>query len=139
VPEAGGTIGNAPILCAVDDSKESRAALSTAATLAERLDVELVLVHAESDGADAAQLHEFLAGLVVESGLGTSVERIVLPGEPAPAIVAEATGCGVEMIVIGSRGRGALASAALGSVSSAVAAQAPCAVTIVRGGKPDRA
>lgn len=70
--------------------------------------------------------------LAVESGLGTSVERMVVPGEPAEAIVEAATAHGVEMIVIGSRGRGALASAALGSVSSTVATRAKCPVTIVR-------
>jgi nucleotide-binding universal stress UspA family protein len=59
-----------------------------------------------------------------------------LRGEPAEAIVGAATAQRAGMIVIGSRGRGALASAALGSISAAVAAQAPCAVTVVRGRYP---
>lgn len=132
VPESGGTTTDAPLLCAVDDSEESRAAVATAAKLAERLDVELVLVHAEPDGARVSAAEELLARLVAERGLGTSPARIVAEREPAEGIVETAAARGVEMIVIGSRGRGALASAALGSVSSAVATRAPCPVMIVR-------
>jgi nucleotide-binding universal stress UspA family protein len=125
VPEAAAPLGEAPIVCAVDDSEESRAALAAAATLGERLGSTLVLAHV-GDGA------ELLARLVAESGLGSSLETVLLRGEPAEAIVGAATARRAGMVVIGSRGRGALASAALGSVSSAVAAQAPCAVTVVR-------
>ena len=132
VPEPDGTLTDAPILCAVDDSKESRAAVTTAAALAERLGVGLLLVHAQPDDAGAPHGEGLLARLVAEAGLGTSVERLVLAGESADAIIDTATTRGVELVVIGSRGRGALASAALGSVSSAVATRAHCPVIIVR-------
>jgi nucleotide-binding universal stress UspA family protein len=133
VPASGDhPIGDRPIMCAVDDSEESRAAVATAAILADRLHVNLLLAHAKPDNARASSGEELLASLVVECGLGTSVERMVVPGEPAEAIVGSAIARDAGMIVIGSRGRGALASAALGSVSSAVASRAPCPVTIVR-------
>jgi nucleotide-binding universal stress UspA family protein len=132
VPESAATLGDAPIVCAVDDSEESRAALATAATLGERLGSTLVLAHVAHDDAPAVDGEELLARLVAESGLRPSPESILLRGAPAEAIVGAATARRAGMIVIGSRGRGALASAALGSVSSAVAAGAPCAVTIVR-------
>jgi nucleotide-binding universal stress UspA family protein len=132
VPEAAAPLGEAPIVCAVDDSEESRAALAAAATLGERLGATLVLAHAVGDHAPAGEGEELLARLVAGSGLGSSQESILLRGEPAEAIVGAATARRAGMVVIGSRGRGALASAALGSVSSAVAAQAPCAVTVVR-------
>lgn len=138
VPESGGTIADGPILCAVDDSEESRVAVNTAASLAERLDVRLLLAHAAPDDARVPHGQELLARLVVQSGLGTSAERLVVAGEPAEAIVEVAAGRDVELIVIGSRGRGALTSATLGSVSSAVATRAPCPVTIVRADSPDR-
>lgn len=132
VPETGATVGDAPIVCAVDESEESRAALATAATLSERLDATLVLAHATPDDAPTEKGEELLARLAGESDLVRPVERLLLRGDPAEAVVAAATARGAEMIVIGSRGRGALASAALGSVSSAVATRARCAVTIVR-------
>jgi len=136
VPESAAELGDAAIVCAVDDSEESRAALAAAATLAERLGATLVLAHAAGDDAPAGDGEELLSRLVAESGLGGSVERILLRGAAAEAIVGAATARRAGMIVIGSRGRGALASAALGSVSSAVATQAPCAVTIVRARYP---
>jgi nucleotide-binding universal stress UspA family protein len=131
VPESGGTLGGGPIMCAVDESEHSRRAVATAAMLAERLDTKLLLVHAAQEDASSSRGEELLARLVVESGLGTSVERIVLRGDPAEAIVKAADAHGAAMIVIGSRGRGALASAVLGSVSSAVATQSTCPVTVV--------
>lgn len=132
VPDSGATLDDAPIMCAVDDSDESRAAAATAATLSDRLGVGLLLVHALPDEARSGDGDELLARLVVENGLGTSVQRIVVRGEPAEAIVDASISHGAGMIVIGSRGRGALASAALGSVSSAVAGRARCAVVVVR-------
>lgn len=132
VPESAAPLGDAPIVCAVDDSDASRAALAAAATLGERLGSRLVLAHVAHGDAPAGDGEELLARLVTESGLGSSLETVLLRGGPAEAIVGAATARRAGMIVIGSRGRGALASAALGSVSSAVAAQAPCAVTVVR-------
>lgn len=132
VPEAGVTIDEGPILCAVDDSDEARAAVATAARLSERLNAKLILVHVAPEDAPAGRGEELLARLAAETGLGTSVERAVVQGEAAEAVVDAATSRGADMIVIGSRGRGALASAALGSVSSAVATHSSCAVTVVR-------
>ena len=125
-------------MCAVDESSEAQAALATAAALADRLETALVLLHVADDDARPAG-EELLARRVVESGIGSSVQTILVGGDPAKAIVEAATARDVAMIVIGSRGRGALASAALGSVSSAVATRAPCAVTIVRAAYPGRA
>ncbi|HJQ49462.1 MAG TPA: universal stress protein [Gaiellaceae bacterium] len=132
VPESGETIGDGPILCAVDDTEGARTAVATAARLSERLNARLILAHVAPENAPADHGEELLARVVADNGLGDSVERTLVQGEAAEAIVEAATSHGVGMIVIGSRGRGALASAALGSVSSAVATHASCAVTIVR-------
>lgn len=53
-------------------------------------------------------------------------------GHPAEAICRFASENAVDLIVIGSHGRTGLKRALLGSVSHAVANQAPCPVTIVR-------
>jgi len=55
----------------------------------------------------------------------------VIPGDPARAIVDYAHQHQVDQIVIGARASSALRQH-LGSVSAAVAAQAPCSVTVVR-------
>jgi nucleotide-binding universal stress UspA family protein len=59
------------------------------------------------------------------------VEREVRLGEPAVVLTEVAADSGAELIVVGSRGRGAWRSAVLGSVSSDVARLAPCPVMIV--------
>jgi nucleotide-binding universal stress UspA family protein len=136
VPEAAAAIGDAPILCAVDDSAASAAAVATAAALAGRLGAHLLLAHAAPGDGHTDDGQELLDRLAAEHGLGTSAERIVVGGDAATAIVEAATARRAGMLVVGSRGRGALASAALGSVSSAVAPRAPCPVAIVRADQP---
>ncbi len=61
----------------------------------------------------------------------------VLPGDPARAIVDYARQHQADMIVIGA-GTGSALRWRLGSVSAAVAAQAPCSVTVVRTRQDDK-
>jgi nucleotide-binding universal stress UspA family protein len=56
----------------------------------------------------------------------------VAPGDPAEALVVRAGGAG--LLVVGSRGRGAVKSALLGSVALHCAAHAPCPVVVVHPG-----
>ena len=63
---------------------------------------------------------------------GLNIERRVETGEPGLAIVAAAEELGVDAIVIGSRGRGAIKRALLGSVSTHVIHNAPCPVVVVQ-------
>lgn len=59
-------------------------------------------------------------------------EQVVIWGHPAKEICSFAEENDIDLIVIGSHGRSKIARALLGSVSNAVANQAPCPVTIVR-------
>jgi len=59
-------------------------------------------------------------------------ERRVETGEPGLAIVAAAEEIGADVIVIGSRGRGAIKRALLGSVSSHVVHNASCPVVVTQ-------
>lgn len=63
---------------------------------------------------------------------GLTIERRIETGEPGLAIVAAADELDADAIVIGSRGRGAIRRALLGSVSSHVVHNAPCPVLVVR-------
>lgn len=76
-----------------------------------------------------ARLREVLPDVTIDSAL--------LEGTPKEEVVEEARRWGAELVVVGSRGRGAVRSLLLGSVSLAVALQAPCSVLIVR--RPDPA
>jgi nucleotide-binding universal stress UspA family protein len=64
---------------------------------------------------------------------GVPVTSEVVAGIPADEIVTHADSIDADLIVIGSRGRSAVASAVLGSVSRAVLRQARRPVLVVRG------
>jgi nucleotide-binding universal stress UspA family protein len=57
--------------------------------------------------------------------------RVVL-GRPATVIVSEAEQLGADLVIVGSREHGALASLALGSVAAEVVDHAPCPVLVAR-------
>jgi nucleotide-binding universal stress UspA family protein len=59
----------------------------------------------------------------------------LLHGEPADEIVAYADSLDADMIVVGSRGQGRLASALLGGVSRAILREARRPVLVVRGSR----
>jgi nucleotide-binding universal stress UspA family protein len=137
-----------PVLCCLDDSDGARHALPVARLLATRLELELVLVHVEppteAPGVSAApagqqRLREaemrdaesLLARLAGEAGLDPRVRARTAIGGAAERIVAICEEEGASFVVLGSRGRGGVASALLGSVSSEVAAKAPCPCLIV--------
>jgi len=77
---------------------------------------------------DAPALDE-AAERAVERGVSFTTE--VVAGQPADEIVAYADSIGADLIVIGSRGRGAVAGALLGSVSRDVLRESRTPVVVV--------
>ncbi len=63
---------------------------------------------------------------------GRLVETRVVRGRPASALLAEANAMQPDLIVVGSRGHGPLATVLLGSVSAEVVDHAPCPVLVAR-------
>ncbi|MEN6424595.1 MAG: universal stress protein [Phycisphaerales bacterium] len=148
------TIGK--ILYATDFSKRSLVALPLAVDLAKRYNAALHCVHVldtEQDlfleggymapmvaGAafDIAQLRQqaqtqldqFVAEHVAD--LADSVKKVLLLGKPFVEIIHYARDEGIDLIVLGTHGRSALASMLLGSVTEKVVRKAPCAVLTVR-------
>jgi nucleotide-binding universal stress UspA family protein len=145
---------SASIVCGVDGSADSQAALRVAARLADRLDLRLVVAHvAEPDyipyaaaapfgGAaghdaviqEAESQEETAAGLleeVVAAAALVEAERRVGVGVPAERLADIADEEDAELIVVGSRGRGAFKAAFLGSVSISLVGVARCPVLIV--------
>jgi nucleotide-binding universal stress UspA family protein len=137
-----------PIVCCLDDSEGARRALPVAHSLSARLGLELVLLHVEpptaAPGVSAAaagqqRLREeelrdaqsFLEQVAREAGLGPDVRLRSAIGDAAHRIVEVCEEEQAALVVVGSRGRGEMAAALLGSVSSHVAARAPCPCLIV--------
>lgn len=63
---------------------------------------------------------------------GRQVETLLGEGPPAPVILHTARDLGAQLLVVGTRGAGALDRLLLGSVSSTVVQQARCDVLVVR-------
>jgi nucleotide-binding universal stress UspA family protein len=63
---------------------------------------------------------------------GIDVEAVVAVGNPAEEILNAAEAGGVELIVMGRRGRNAIARFVMGSVSDRVVRHATCDVLVVR-------
>lgn len=111
-----------------------------ASDLSDRLGTRLVVVHVlapdESPTTHVELQREqdatrFLERLTGEIGADlTGVARLEV-GEPAERLAASAVAEQAEMIVVGSRGRGALEAAVLGSVSSELATRSPRPVLVV--------
>lgn len=66
---------------------------------------------------------------------GLAVSPLVKEGDPKRVLVQEADAWGADCIFVGARGLRRLERWLLGSVSSAVAARAPCSVEVVRPGQ----
>lgn len=73
------------------------------------------------------------AARLARAGLDASL--VVVSGDPRSVLVKEAKAWGADCIFLGCRGLGAMDRFLIGSVSSSVAAHAPCSVEVVRVGK----
>jgi nucleotide-binding universal stress UspA family protein len=143
------------IVCGVDGSPDSQAALGVAADLAARLHLRLVMAsvvepaHVQSPYVAAASFggamsqpqlptteHQekvakgLLTRLSAAIGLERADRRVVI-GYPAERLADLADDEDAELIVVGSRGRGAFKAAFLGSVSTSLIGFARCPVLVV--------
>jgi len=80
----------------------------------------------ESDAATA--LERTIEGLPTAA----SIEQVIEQGSAGPMLCRIAEDRGADVVVVGSRGRGAIKRALLGSVSTHVVHNAPCPVLVVR-------
>ena len=140
------TIFPTKILLATDGSKEAELAARTAAELAKSHNSELHVVYVEpappmidqfaDPGPERATLEsqQLLDEQVkhIEEAGGTVTEAHLRFGRPDEQIVRVGEEVGAGLIVIGSRGRGGLRRALLGSVSDSVIRHAHCPVLVIR-------
>jgi nucleotide-binding universal stress UspA family protein len=76
------------------------------------------------------QAQALVEAVAREAGV-TEADRTITPGDAADRLIQEARDRDADLIVVGSRGHGAMKSALLGSVSAAVVRHAHCPVVIV--------
>ncbi len=119
------------VLVAIDGSDEAQRALRFAGELAQRCEAKLTICHAcparpkdeERVFLPFEEAVEHIASrLLLEASeharvAAWNVETRLLRGEPAASIGALAEELNVDVLVVGSRGRGAVARTLLGSVS----------------------
>ena len=139
------------VLCAVDFSEPAREALHFAADLARQYEAELTLIHIYAVPGYAFPEGVMVAGPEVMNELLQEIDRsleswkkeavsrgasdpktIAIQGSAAQEIIRFAEDQGIDLIVVGTHGRGGLAHVLLGSVAEKVVRKAPCPVLTVR-------
>jgi nucleotide-binding universal stress UspA family protein len=141
VPRGAALDEPGPVVSGYDGSAHSLRAARHAAALSARLGRELVLVHVTGDdgvrpGEDLArELHDAgVRGLGDDPGrprLDLKVRLAVEPGDPVQILAAVAREESAALLVTGTRGRNALSSALLGSVSAGLVRAAGRPVALV--------
>jgi nucleotide-binding universal stress UspA family protein len=126
------------ILAAVDGSEPSQRGVRLASDIALKFDAQLTLTHVLSPlwippevyglSIDAIQAAHAKEGqkLVADAekkvhAPGMKIDRVVLEGVPADALAEFAKTNNYDLVVVGSRGQGAVSRVVLGSVSGRLA------------------
>lgn len=148
VARRAGAEGEPPkLLLATDLSDASASATEEAFALAARLGARLLVVSVIDPGSlllpggrfrarvdQVREQREQQAQALVERGRedGIDVSFLVWTGDPGDMIVEAAEAERVDMVLVGSHGRGAVGRFFIGSVSEHVVRHAPCPVLVVR-------
>lgn len=135
------------LMVAVDGGEPSTWAAQVAADLARPLRADVVLVHvmdlnssgaseiAFDAGASRAELlrraDDIFAAALSHFPHGAAVQRLLREGDPGKEVVASAAEWGADLVVMGTHGRGRLATFLLGSTAEAVVRGAHCPVVTV--------
>lgn len=139
------------IVVGIDDGPTGTLALRRACALSTRLDAELHVVFVShvpatvlaamsglptigDDFAEAQRTTVWGRAAEILEGCSQPVTTVDLEGYPPDVLVEYAAEIGADLIIVGSRGRGDLASLVLGSTSHRVVNHAACDVLVVREG-----
>jgi nucleotide-binding universal stress UspA family protein len=94
---------------------------------------ELEASHRETRAEGRTAVEATAEALRRANAVTTPLETRVIEGDPGRALCQLAADIGASALIIGSRGRGGLKRAFLGSVSDYVVRNAPCPVVVSRG------
>jgi nucleotide-binding universal stress UspA family protein len=120
---------NAVAVCAVDDDPYAADVVATGKWLASALDLEPLFVHVLRDDSGRRP-----AALADDLGLALDQARVVAAETPAQGILRAVDEHAARLVVMGSRGQGAVASAVMGSATRRVVASRQVPVVVVRAG-----
>jgi nucleotide-binding universal stress UspA family protein len=139
------------ILVPTDFSDSARKALVYGVSFAKEYDAELVLLHVVETLAvgyasdlfpvPMAEVFQEISGYARKElgelaeaarGKGVRVRELVVQGKPAAEILRAAQEETIDMIVLGTHGKGVLDQALFGSTTERVVRKAPCPVLTVR-------
>ena len=119
------------ILVAIDGSEESCRAVRMASAIGKAMKAKLTLAHVEVPlcppdyyslppgefGRQEQKMVDAMFGRAFDLAAGLETERRILMGLPAEALAEAANAPEVDLVVVGSRGRGAVKRVLQGSVS----------------------
>ena len=141
--------GQQRIVVGIDGSEQSKAALrwvigqarltgaSVDAVTAWRFPASYGLSVVTADLDVESEARKMLSETLADVGGTSQVQVRQLVGEGPPAEVLLNAAKGADLLVVGSRGRGGVMSAVLGSVSLACVLHATCPVLVFRDGRED--
>lgn len=135
------------ILCAVDDTDYSKAAVAVTAELAKTMDAEVTLLAVNQllggfghggmstylwDSAALKRVLDTAMAAAKKAGVKAPKTASVKSRDVGRAIVVYAEENGMDHIVVGTGGKSGVSRLMLGSISSDVLARAHCPVTVAR-------
>ena len=139
------------VLVPTDFSDSARHAFSYGVSFAKEYKAELVLLHVVENltvgyasdlfPVPMAEVFQEISGYArtelqklaeVARQKGVAVSELVVQGKPSAEIIRHAAETGVDMIVLGTHGKGMLDQALFGSTTERVVRRAPCPVLTVR-------
>ena len=135
------------ILCAVDDTDYSKAAVTVTAELAKAMDAEVTLLAVNQllggfghggmstylwDSAALKRVLDAAMAAAKKAGVKATNSVSVKSRDVGRAIVVYAEENGMDHVVVGTGGKSGVSRLMLGSISSDVLARAHCPVTVAR-------
>lgn len=135
------------IIVALDGSAHSLKALDYAREIAEKHASKLILLHAYRATSDLRETEDYNQLVAKRKQAGEAIiedacrrlgqvsfelEKDLLEGPAANAIVSAVAARGADLVVMGTRGMGTFKGLLFGTVSTKVTHHAPCPVLVVR-------
>ena len=145
------SVAGMKVLLATDGSQDARCAELLVKSVRWPKSTRITLLHVDAPWAgdselppdDLEALHNearaeiklHLDGLrreIAKAHPGVKIDEAITPGRPGTAIVEQARETKADLVVLGSRGHGAIASALIGSVAAEVVDHSPAPVLVAR-------